>query len=56
MQRLKKEAGIISIIVKKFHPTSSKEVIVERENILEQDLTTQAINEKWVCDITYIHT
>ena len=28
----------------------------ERENVLNQDFTTEAINEKWVADITYIHT
>src|SRR5699024_8159984 len=48
--------GIRSITVKKFRPTSSKETIVERENLLERDFTTETINEKWVGDITYIHT
>ncbi len=56
VQRLMKKAGIRSIIVKKFRPTSSKETIVERENLLERNFTTQAINEKWVGDITSIHT
>src|SRR5690625_2532725 len=56
VQRLMKKAGVRSIIVKKFRPTSSKEVIVERENLLKQDCSTQRINEKWVGDITYIHT
>src|SRR5699024_3816207 len=56
VQRLMKKAGIRSIIVKKFRPTSSKEVIVKRENLLKQDFSTQNINEKWVGDITYIHT
>jgi len=56
VQRLMKKAGIRLIIVKKFSPTSSKEVIVERENLLKQDFSTQHINEKWVSDITYIHT
>lgn len=51
-----KKAGIRSIIVKKFRLTSSKETIVERENLLERNFTTQAINEKWVGDITSIHT
>src|SRR5690606_25278400 len=56
VQRLMKKAGIRSITVKKFRPTSSKETIVERKNLLERDFTTQAINEKWVGDITYIYT
>jgi len=29
---------------------------MERTNHLEQDFTTTTINEKWVADITYIHT
>ena len=51
-----KKANIRSIVVKKFRPTPSKETIVERENILERDFSTSTINEKWVGDITYIHT
>lgn len=31
-------------------------MVEERENVLEQDFTTTTINEKWVADITYIHT
>lgn len=56
VQRLMKKAGIRSIIIKKFRPTPSKEKIVERENILKRDFSTTTINEKWVGDITYIHT
>src|SRR5690625_3788551 len=51
-----REAGIRSIVVKKFRPTPSKEKVVERENFLERDFSTQTINEKWVGDITYINT
>src|SRR5699024_7340052 len=56
VQRLMKKANIRSIVVKKFRPTPSKETIVERENLLERDFSTETINEKWVGDITYIHT
>lgn len=56
VQRLMKKAEIRSITVKKFRPTPSKELVVERENILERDFSTTTINEKWVGDITYIHT
>src|SRR5690625_1151162 len=56
VQRLMKKAGIRSIVIKKFRPTPSKETIVERENILERNFSTETINEKWVGDITYIHT
>ena len=37
-------------------PHSSKKVIEGLENVLKRDLTTTSINEKWVGDITYIHT
>lgn len=55
-QRLMKKADIRSITRKKFCPQSSKAIVMERPNILEQDFTTTTINEKWVADITYIHT
>lgn len=51
-----KKAGIKSITVKNFQPTTSKRKIEERENIIKRDFTTSMINEKWVGDITYIHT
>lgn len=56
VQRLMKEAGIRSIVMKKFRPTPSKETIIERENILKRDFSTTTMNEKWVGDITYINT
>lgn len=56
VQRLMKKANIRSITTEKFRPTPSKEKIIERENILERDFETKTINEKWVGDITYIHT
>src|SRR5699024_5529363 len=42
--------------VKKFRPTPSKEKVEERENIINRDFSTTTINQKWVGDITYIHT
>src|SRR5699024_2262560 len=56
VQRLMKKANIRSITVKKFRPTPSKEKVIERENILQRDFSTETINEKWVGDITYINT
>jgi len=56
VQRLMKKADIRSITVKKFRPTPSKEKVVERENILQRDFSTQTKTEKWVGDITYVHT
>ena len=51
-----KKAGIKSIVRKKYRPYPSKEKVVERENLLNQDFSTTFINEKWVTDITYIDT
>ena len=51
-QRLIKEAGIQSNIMKKYRPTPSQTPVKEHENVR----TTTSMNEKWVADITYIHT
>jgi transposase InsO family protein len=56
VQRLTKKAGIRSFVSKKYRPYASKHKIEERENLLEQDFSTNSINEKWVADITCIHT
>ncbi|WAA12114.1 IS3 family transposase [Fervidibacillus halotolerans] len=56
VQRLMKRAGIKSCIIKKFRPTPTRKPVEERENVLNQNFTTTTINEKWVADITYIHT
>ena len=42
--------------VKKYKPHSGKKVVEDLENVLKRDFTTTYINEKWVGDITYIHT
>lgn len=55
-QRLMKQLNIRSIVIKKFRPTKSNEKVLERVNLLKQDFKTTKINEKWVGDITYIHT
>lgn len=51
-----REMNLYSVIVKKYKHYSSKNVIESLENVLNQDFTTTTINEKWVGDITYIHT
>lgn len=51
-----KSSGLASIIQRKQTPyKQSKELVLERDNILEQDFSTTSINQKWVSDITYIH-
>lgn len=56
VQRLMKELNIRSIVIKKFRPTKSTKKVLERVNLLKQDFKTTKLNEKWVGDITYIHT
>ncbi|WP_108745578.1 IS3 family transposase [Priestia filamentosa] len=56
VQRLMKKAGIRSITKKKYRPYPSKGKVVQLNNLLKRDFSTQTINEKWVADITYIPT
>lgn len=56
VQRLMRKEDIRSILLKKYKPHSSKSTVEKRTNLLEQDFSTTTINEKWVADITYIHT
>ena len=55
-QRLMNKLGIKSIVCKKFRPYSSKNKVESRGNIINRDFSTTDINQKWVTDITYIHT
>lgn len=57
VQRLMRKLEIRSIICEKYKPYNNpKEVIYQRQNIIKRDFSTKTINEKWVGDITYIHT
>lgn len=56
VQRLMAKADVRSITQKKYRPCSSKHRVEERKNLLNRDFSTTTINEKWVADITYIHT
>lgn len=56
IQRLMKKLGLRSIVTKKFKPQSTKPTTEDLPNLLKQDFTTTRLNEKWVADITYIHT
>ena len=42
--------------IKKYRPQKSNKVYDKGENLLNRDFSTTKINEKWVADITYIHT
>lgn len=56
VQRLMKKLGIRSIVSKKFKPFSSNSKVYQRKNLINRDFSTSNINQKWVGDITYIHT
>lgn len=56
VQRRMSELGICAVTVKKYKHHSSKKVAEGLENVLKRGFTTISINEKWVGDITYIHT
>jgi transposase InsO family protein len=56
VQRLMKKANIRSITYKKFRPYEKKASVEARTNLLERDFSTSGLNQKWVTDITYIHT
>ena len=56
VQRWMTELDLCAITIKKYKTHSSKKVIESLENVLKRDFTTTSINEKWVGDITYIHT
>ena len=56
VQRLMSKLRLCSITVKKYRPHSHKKVVEGLENVLQQDFSTTSINEKWVGDITYVHT
>ncbi|MCS1352415.1 IS3 family transposase [Mechercharimyces sp. CAU 1602] len=56
VQRLMRKMGIFSITHKKFRPYSKKTSIQERTNLLKRDFTTMGLNQKWVSDLTYVHT
>lgn len=56
VQRIMKRLGLRSVIVMKFRPTKSDAVHNGGENLLNRDFSTTKRNEKWVSDITYLHT
>ena len=55
--RRMKAMGLKAVAKKKFKVTTDSEhSLPVYKNILSRDFTTTAINQKWCCDITYIHT
>ncbi|MFK4936797.1 IS3 family transposase, partial [Lactococcus garvieae] len=57
VQKLMRKLGLRSITRKKWKPKSSETVSkVDLQNLLKQDFSATALNQKWTTDITYIHT
>lgn len=57
VQKIMKKNNLRSKIIKKWKSCSPKnKEIKERVNLLNQNFTANNLNEKWVTDITYIHT
>lgn len=56
VQRLMRQMGIHSKAIKKWRATGQSVPTIERANLLQQDFSTTALNQKWSTDITYIHT
>jgi transposase InsO family protein len=56
--RIMKKLGIKSVYRRKFKvcTTDSKHNLPVAENIIAQDFSATAPNQKWGCDISYIHT
>lgn len=49
--------GLRAKAVRKFKATTnSRHLLPVAENLLKQDFTASAPNQKWVGDITYLHT
>lgn len=56
IQRLMKNMGLFAVVIKRYKHKNSKVNNDELPNLLNQDFSTNSLNEKWVADITYIHT
>ena len=50
--------GIRSVVHQKFRvsTTDSNHELPVRQNLLDRDFTATLPNQKWACDITYVHT
>ncbi|MCI0184987.1 hypothetical protein MM817_03287 [Acidibacillus sp. S0AB] len=56
VQRIMKNLGLRSVVIKKYRPYKKDAVYNGGENLLKRDFSTTKRNEKWVSDITYLHT
>ncbi len=56
IQRLMKKLGLRAVVLRRFKPHSTKTTDADLPNLLSRDFTASKPCEKWVADITYIHT
>lgn len=56
VQKIMRQLELVSCHRAKYKPTPSQHKVEERPNLLEQDFSTTALNQKWVTDITYVQT
>ncbi|MEX2104604.1 MAG: IS3 family transposase, partial [Bacilli bacterium] len=56
VQKIMKRLGLRSVVIKKYRPYKRDAVYNSGENLLNRDFTATRKNEKWVSDITYLHT
>ena len=56
ISRYMKRLGLRSIITKKYNPGSKSKAPNDKVNHMNREFGTSMTNEKWVMDITYIHT
>ena len=56
VQRIMKSLGLRSVVIKKYRPYKKDAVYNGGENLLKRDFSTTKRDEKWVSDITYLHT
>lgn len=57
VQKSMKRQGFKSLTIKKFKAGKpAKRILKNYKNLLKQDFSTTGLNQKWVADITYIHT
>ena len=56
VSRYMKRLGLRSLTIKKYNPGSYSKAPNDKINLMNREFQTQTTNEKWVMDITYIHT
>ena len=56
IKRLMKQLGLFPVTVKRFKPQKNQSTTEDLPNLLKRNFSAAKPNQKWVADITYIHT